>query len=69
MDPDVIEVQPPPAPIVSRSHTKQPKNKQVLVKKVVVFVQFRAFLFFLFIYSDHEFILIFLPINSFFLGI
>uniref|UniRef100_A0A6N2N4Q8 Uncharacterized protein n=1 Tax=Salix viminalis TaxID=40686 RepID=A0A6N2N4Q8_SALVM len=30
MDPDVIEIPPPPAPIVSRSHsTEQQKNKQV----------------------------------------
>lgn len=34
MDPDVIEIPPPQAPIVSRSHsTEQQKNKQVLVKK------------------------------------
>eukprot|EP00258_Populus_trichocarpa_P026903 XP_024442922.1 probable ubiquitin-conjugating enzyme E2 25 [Populus trichocarpa] len=35
MDPDVIEVPPPPAPIVSRSHTKQPKNKQVILHEII----------------------------------
>jgi hypothetical protein len=68
MDPDVIEIPPPPTPIVSRcSSTKQPKNKQVLFLKVAVFIQFRALLFS--IYFDHEFILLSFIDSFFFLGI
>ncbi|KAL9383323.1 hypothetical protein Peur_023646 [Populus x canadensis] len=36
MDPDVIEIPPPPTPIVSRcSSTKQPKNKQVILHEII----------------------------------
>uniref|UniRef100_A0A6N2KMQ7 Uncharacterized protein n=1 Tax=Salix viminalis TaxID=40686 RepID=A0A6N2KMQ7_SALVM len=40
MDPDVIEIPPPPAPIVSRSHsTEHQKNKQRLYKITVLAVE------------------------------
>uniref|UniRef100_A0A6N2NJ88 Uncharacterized protein n=1 Tax=Salix viminalis TaxID=40686 RepID=A0A6N2NJ88_SALVM len=36
MDPDVIEIPPPPAPIVFRSHsTEQQKNKQAILHEII----------------------------------